>query len=199
MRRILLIAFCFVLLLSTAVLAGYNPNGKVAIHVRAHSAKAGCNYGTIIDCHDIVYTMTSAEVDAFPVFFDLTEYRGCEYAITWPIGWGSAAFTSCSDFVIGSITNRGQGASHTWTGDCKTGVMVPSFLWLYTGSSGTICPVGHPQHGFIYTLDCHENKEAVWTTRWGCAGINGAAGMDPCTDLEPVTPTTWSGIKTLFE
>ena len=199
MRRVLLIALCFVLLLSTAVLAAYNPDAKVAIHIRAHNAKLGCDYGTIVDCHDIVYSFTGESIDAFPVFWDLTEYLGCEYAITWPEAWGTAAWNNCADLVIGEITSPGMGASHTWLGGCKTGVMVPSFLWLYAGSSGLICPIGHPQHGKIYVLSCHDVQEAVRTDRWGCAGLNGATvPVAPC-DLPAVTPTTWGEIKSLFQ
>jgi hypothetical protein len=197
MRRTLLVAFCFVLLLTSAVLAGANPQVKLAIHVRAHNAKLACNYGTIIDCHDIVTTYAGQDVDAFPVFFDLNEWRGCEYAITWPIEWGSAAFTSCSDFVIGSITEPDSGASHTWGGDCGAGVMVPSYLWLYANSSGQICPKGHPHHGHIYALDCHEAVDSVPAISQGCAGLYGAAGADPCAIA--VTPTTWGEIKSLFK
>jgi hypothetical protein len=185
----LALSLCLVGMTSTAF-AGLNPNAKVAIHVRAHSAKLGCTLASPIDsCGDIVTTEPSFSFDAFPVFFDLTEYTGCELGMTWPAWSYSAAFTSCSDFVIGEITQPGDGSSHTWS-DCHTGVAVPCFIWLYADGPGFVCPTIHPGTGAISALDC--SYEIDNATALFCAGVYGATGDDPCVvpALCQVTPTT---------
>ena len=196
MKKALLIALALTLVLTAAAFAGNNPNLKVAIHVRAHNAKLGCNYGTITGCADIVTTEPGYSVDAFPVFYDLNEYLGCEYAICWPAWTYSAAWNNCADLVIGSITESGQGASHTWLG-CQPGpVAVPSFLWLYADYAGNICPCPHPISGLCSVLDCAEGIDDP--VGIFCAGVYGAAGDDPCA-ATGTQPSTWSEIKGMFE
>jgi len=175
-------------------LAGNSPVAKSAVHVRAHNAKLGCSV-TIADCNDIVTTEAGYDVDAFPVFYDLTEFLGCQYGITWPAWTYSAAFTSCSDLVIGSVANSGDGAAHTWTA-CQSGVAIPSFIWLYADGFGLICldvyPDSEPQT--LSVLDCSEGLDIPeWSI---CGGVYGAVGDDAC---EPATEAaTWSEIKKIF-
>jgi hypothetical protein len=174
-----LVVLVCVLGVATTVLAGYNPSAKVAVHVRAHSAKLGCNYGTITGCEDIVYEEPGFSFDAFPVFFNLTEFQGCEFGMTWPTWTYGATFTNCSDLVIGSIVNPGQGSSHTWT-TCQSGVCVPCFLWLYADNPGQVCVIPHPISHVIDVLDCHESVDGAVATF--CAGVYGATGDDPCVE-----------------
>ena len=205
MKKAILISFCFVLGLSTVALAGNNPNAKGTIHVRAHNAKAGCTVG-IEDCGDIVMVEAGFSIDAFPVFYELTEFLGCEYSVVWPAWTYPAAFTNCSDLIIGEVVNPGDGASHTWLA-CQTGVCVPAFLWLYADGPGQICISGNPDHptkpGTAFVLDCAEGLDVL--VGWGCAGVYGGtpdpASGDACAELpKPATePTTWGGIKTLFQ
>jgi type 1 fimbria pilin len=76
MTRVLMIALVLTLALSAAAFAaGLNPDAKVAVHVRAHSAKAGCTVN-ITGCGDIVTTEPGYSIDAFTVFFDLAEFLG---------------------------------------------------------------------------------------------------------------------------
>ena len=197
MRKILIIAVALTLALSAVAFAGANPSGKVACHVRAHNAKAGCTV-TIATCVDIVTTEPGYSVDAFPIFFDLVEYVGCAYGLCWPSWTYSAAWNNCADLVIGSIAWPGDGAAHTWT-TCMPGpVMVPSFVWLYADGPGMICPCPHPDPliGEIQILDCAEgidNPIGVF-----CAGVYGAIGDDPCWPTG-TDPSTWSEIKGMFE
>ena len=196
MKKVLVIAVALTLALSAFAFAGLNPDAKVAVHVRPHSAKAGCTLTpAILDCGDIVTTEPGFSVDAFPVFFDLVEYLGCEYGLCWPSWTYSAAFTNCATFVIGAIDWPGSGASHTWT-DCQYGVMVPSFVWLYASGPGYICVCPHPISGLIAVLDCHEGLDAPRCNF--CAGVYGYIGDDPCwpTGTEA---STWSEIKGMFE
>jgi hypothetical protein len=194
MKRVLLIALVLTLALSTVAFAGFNTEAKVAIHVRAHNAKAGCTV-TIAVCSDVVTTEPGFSIDAFPVFFDLVEFQGCEYGICWPDWTYSAAWNNCADLVIGSITHPGDGASHTWT-SCQYGVMVPSFIWLYADGPGMICPCPHPISGIINTLDCHESVDDPVSIF--CAGVYGLIGDDPCVP-NASAPTSWSEIKGMFE
>jgi hypothetical protein len=197
MRRGILISLFLVCALSTALLAANNPNAKMALHLRPHSAKAGCDYGTIEDCEDIVYELEDGSFDAFPVFFDLIEFLGCEYGLEWPETWSSASFTNCSDFVIGGVVNPGDGAAHTWTSCQPSGVCVPAFVWIVAYGPGQICPTDNPLTGFPKVLDCAQGADSLFTYG-ACAGLYGAEGDDPC-ELNPITPTTWGEIKSLFK
>ena len=196
MKKALVIALALTLALSALAFAGYNPDAKVAVHVRPHNAKAGCVLTpAIVGCGEIVTTEPGFSVDAFPVFFDLTEYLGCEYGLCWPAWAYSAAFTNCADLIIGAIAWPGDGASHTWLA-CQSGVMVPSFVWLYADAGGMICVCPHPISGIIGVLDCHEGIDAPRCNF--CAGVYGLIGDDPC---EPTGTevSTWGEIKGMFE
>jgi hypothetical protein len=196
MKRAVLLVLCLALAASTVASAGNNPVGKIAVHVRGHNAKAGCYPGTgILDCTDIVTTVGFATVDAFPVFFDLAEYLGCEYGICWPDWSYSAVFRSCSDLVVGSITWPGDGASHTWL-TCQTGVCIPSFIWVYADGPGMVCPCPHPISGAISLLDCAEGLDSPVCIF--CAGVYGMIGDDPCEPTE-VEAGTWGALKGMFE
>jgi hypothetical protein len=181
--------------MASACLAGNNPLAKVAVHVRAHNAKAGCNAGTIQSCEDITETFAGSSVDAFPIFYELTEFLGAQYGLTWPAWTYSAAFTNCSDLVIGAIALPGEDAAHTWTA-CQSGFAIPSFVWLYADGAGQICvidAVGADPPG-IYVLDCAEGLDSP--TDNFCAGVYGAAGDDPCNYATEAA--TWSKIKKIF-
>lgn len=197
MRKIIGIMAMVLLLLSTGAPAGDNPDTKVAVHVRTHDAELGCDFGTINDCHDIVVTEPGNNVDAFPVFFDVTEFLGCEYGMWWPLWTYSAAFTNCADFVSGSIAWPGDGASHTWTA-CQTGswVCVPSYIWLYADGPGMICVIPHPVSGVLGVRDCAEGFDAAFFTC--CAGVYGYVGDDPCPAVGEMR-STWGKVKELFD
>jgi hypothetical protein len=200
MKKAIVVFLGLLLLVSTAALCGQNFDiAKGIVHVRDHNAKAGCNYGTFSSCEDIVTTLAGHSIDAFPVFYELTEYQGCEYGLLWPAWQYSAAWNNCSPLVIGSILLSGQGASHTWLTCQFDGYCVPAFIWLYADGPGQICITGHPEHGSAFILDCHEAVDVL--IGWGCAGVYGVSGHDPCGELpEPATvPTTWGDIKSLFE
>jgi hypothetical protein len=129
------------------------------------------------------------------IMFDLVEYLGTEYGMCWPQWTYSAAFTSCSDLVIGAIAWPGDGASHTWTSCQPRPVAVSSFLWLYADGPGMICPCPHPVSGVNQVLDCSEGLDDPICLF--CAGVYGAVGDDPC-DPTGTEPSTWGGIKALF-
>jgi hypothetical protein len=197
MKKAILISACLILTFAAALLAGANTDAKVAVHVRVHNAKLGCNYGTITGCGDIVYTLEGSNVDAFPVFFNLAEYTGCEMGLDFPAE--SAGFTSCSDFVIGGITAPGEGSSHTWTA-CLTGVCVPCYIWFYASGPGLVCPVPFTGTGLVSVLDClYFIDDLNLETQIGCAGVYGATGDDPCAIPGGATaPATWGQVKSLF-
>ena len=186
--------------LTCTCVAGVNQSVKAAVHVRAHNAKQACNV-TITGCADIVTTEAGFSVDAFPVFYDLTEFLGCQYGLTWPSAWGSASFNNCADLVIDGVTNPGEGAAHSWTACQSEPVAVPSFIWLYASGPGIIELIEYPYSDppGIYALDCAEGLD--WPDP--CmfyAGVYGATGQDPCVACEPATEAaTWSEIKSIFK
>ena len=196
MKKVLIAAVALMLVMSAVAFAGNNPIAKVAIHVRPHNAKLGCAV-TIAGCEDIVTTEPGWNVDAFPVFYDLEEFLGVQYGICWPPWQYIAAFTSCSDFVIGAVDWPGSGAAHTWT-NCQAGVAVPGYIWLYADAPGMICPCPHPVFGTIEVLDCLEGIDIPCGIF--CAGVYGMIGDDPCDGgASAREQSTWGGIKSIFE
>ncbi|MFH1312076.1 MAG: hypothetical protein ABIJ00_02510 [Candidatus Eisenbacteria bacterium] len=178
MTRAIIRAAILVLVVSTVCLGGDNPGAKVAIHVKAHVARQTCEtLPAISDSSDIVTTYAGSSFDFFPVFFNLTEYLGVEYGVTWPDWTYTCAFTSCSDLVIGEIESPGDGISHAWS-DCETGaVAIPGWGWLYADSAGMVCIIDHPDADAIYVLDCDEGLDEPIDNF--CAGVYGATGDDP--------------------
>ena len=91
-RPMRLIAFLMITVIGVALiggeaLAGLNANAKVAVHVIPHASRSCTkSYPTITACEEIIYTEAGADVDAFPVFFELAEYQGLDYGMTWPDG-----------------------------------------------------------------------------------------------------------------
>jgi hypothetical protein len=195
MKRVLVAAVALTLILSAVAFAGNNPAAKVAVHVRAHNAKAGCTVA-IATCEDVVTTEPGFSVDAFPVFYDLVEFKGCEYGLCWPAWTYSAAFSNCSDLVIGEVLWPGDGAAHSWS-LCQAGVCVPSFVWLYADGAGMICPCPNPETGVIRVLDCAEGLDSPIGIF--CAGVYGMVGDDPCEPVVATEASTWGGIKGMFE
>jgi uncharacterized repeat protein (TIGR01451 family) len=173
------------LLFSTAVhlstaSAGNNWNIKVAVHVLPHDDFRTCsqNFPGISDCHGILTTHSGCgDVDVFPVFFDIEEYLGVEYGLSWP-GSGSCTFRSCSDLHIGDITWSGNGISQVWFA-CKLGsAVIPGFGWIDLTQPARICVIPHPETGLINILDCWDDVDQPVAAF--CAGVCGEAGDDPC-------------------
>jgi hypothetical protein len=157
---------------------------KGAVHVEPHMART-CADGlpAIASCEDIVTTEPGADVDVFPVFYDLVEYQGFDYALDWP-GTGSCAFTSCSDLTIADIVHPGDGIAHAWY-TCQPGpVAVPGWGWIQ--DYGTVCLIDHPTAGGINVGDCQGVIDIVAVV---CStGIGGSLGGDPCRELPGFGP-----------
>jgi uncharacterized repeat protein (TIGR01451 family) len=119
-------------------------------------------------------------VDVFPVFFDVVEYLGVEYGLTWP-GSGNCAFTSCSNLHIGGIEQPGDGIAQAWT-SCQWGPtgssVVPGFGWIEVTEPGMVSLVPHPETGMIRILDCADGLDAPVGIY--CAGLCGESGDPPC-------------------
>ena len=74
------------LLAGSLATAGSNSGVGVTVHVMAHASKRSCSSGlpSVSWCNDLKTTEASSDVDCFPVFYDLSEYKGCEFGLTWP-------------------------------------------------------------------------------------------------------------------
>jgi hypothetical protein len=130
------------------------------------------------------------------VFYNLVEYKGCEYGLSWP-GTYTCVFNSCSDLVLGGIVNPGDGVSHVWL-DCAYGsVMIPGWISIYEPGQAAICVVEHPESHQVSALDCNDNADHPVFNPF-CAGIGGAEGDDPCHGYISTDGDTWGSIKTLF-
>jgi len=199
MKTVSVICLLLTMLAGSLAVAGNNSNVAVSVHVTAHASKRSCSSGlpSIDRCDDVKTTESSADVDCFPVFYELSEYLGCQYGLTWP-GTYTCTFTSCSDLVIGEIVNPGDGIAHTWT-SCQSGrTAIPGWFRIYEPAGGKVCVVPDPDAGDIYVLDCAEGLDAPFETP-ACAGIAGRPGDDPCGDQPPTQEGTWGEIKTMFD
>jgi len=183
MTRVAPLIVLVVLLAFSLCWAGDNSAAKVAVHVKVHNAKQTCqSLPSISECSDITITYEGSDFDFFPVFFNLTEYVGVEYGVTWPSWSYSCAFTSCSDLVIGSIEWPGDGISQAWT-ECQYGaVAIPGWGWLYADSAGLVSIVEHPRSEVIKVLDCNGGIDGPMDSFR--AGVYGATGDDPCGEGE---------------
>jgi hypothetical protein len=195
MPKTLMIIITVVVIASANAFAGQNPLAKVAVHVIPHASRSCTkSFPSIATCEDIITTEPSPDVDAFPVFFDLTEYQGLEYGMTWP-GMYTAVFTSCSDLTIGGIVATGDGVSHAWTVCQYSGVAIPGWAWIY--DYGVICVVPSPENeeGEITIGDCTPEPDVPVCVF--CAGIGDSVGDDPCIPIS-TEPTTWGAIKGMY-
>ena len=102
MKRPLLLSLFVVFVLATSMLAGDNPDVKLAIHVRAHATKNPCSVN-ITSCSDISTTESSDNFDAFPIFYDVVEFTGCSYSLTWPAWTYSAARQSMKGGLLQAL------------------------------------------------------------------------------------------------
>jgi hypothetical protein len=166
--------------LAGQALAGLNVNAKASVHVIPHASRSCTkSFPAITACEDIVFTEPSPDVDAFPVFFDLVEYQGFDFGMTWP-GLYSAVYTSCSDLTIDGIVFPGDGVSHAWTVCQPSDIAIPGWAWLY--DYGLVCVIPHFETGYIMAGDCQGGATAdtIPFESTFCAGIGGTAGIDPC-------------------
>jgi hypothetical protein len=194
MKKVLVVVVALTLVLSASAFAGQNAAAKGAVHVLPHASRSCVkNFPVITGCGEIITTEAGADVDAFPVFFELAEYQGFDYAMTWP-GLYSSVFTSCSDLTIGGITWPGEGVSHAWYTCQAEPIVVPGWAWIY--DYGYVELVAHPTAGGVIVGDCGGIlDEIICLTK---AGIGGYFGDDPC--LPTATePSTWGGIKGIFK
>jgi hypothetical protein len=194
MKKIFAIAAVVTLVGATAF-AGQNAGvGKAAIHVLDHASRTCTkSFPAIVGCADIQTELAAPDADCFPVFFDLVEYQGFDYGMTWP-GMYTCAFASCSDLTIGTILNPGDGVSHAWY-VCQPGpVAITGWGWIY--DYGTVCLIAHPTAGGPSIGDCAGALDTP--VRTFCAGIGGTPGDDPCAPTG-IQPTTWGAIKDMFK
>ncbi len=181
---------------ATAASAGLNPDAKAAVHVLAHDVSRSCskNFPEIQWCEEIITTFGGCtDVDIFPVFFDLVEYQGIEYGITWP-GFETCVFTSCSDLHIGQLVNSGDGISHAWYVCHTDEVVVAGWGWISAVDYGSICLVDHPAAGGMNVGACSGELDQV--TASYCAGVCGQVGDSPCDIVyHPMNITKTDGLS----
>lgn len=197
--KIGLLSLAALVLVSGLAVAGYNSEVKVGIHVLPHDPERGCfrNYPVIDEPADIVFTYDgcSEEVDFFPVFFDLTECYGVEYAVVWP-GSQTCTFTICSYSHIGQLVNSGDWIAQCFDG-CQTGyAVIPGWGEVIMDVPGYVCMAETEPGGRIGILDCHEAIDVPVANF--CAGVCGTIGEDPLYADQATVPTTWGEIKSLF-
>jgi hypothetical protein len=194
MKKVLVVAVALTLVLSASAFAGANPDGKTAVHVIPHGSRTCAKgYPVVAGCGDIITTEPGLDVDAFPVFYDLNEYQGFDYGMTFP-GPYSCAFTSCSDLAIGTIVWPGDGISHAWY-VCQPGpIVLPGWGWIY--GSGEVHVVPHPTAGGPNIGDCAGELDVP--VCYTFAGIGGFFGDDPCRPTA-TEQSTWGSIKGIFK
>jgi len=199
MKKVLVIAIALTLVITAVALAGENPNAKIAIHIRAHGSCKGLPAFT--SCSGIVFNYTNAvgDIDAMPVFYDLTQYTVTEFGMTWPAEWASMSWTRClGNIGIGTITNPGEGTAISFPA-CMVGTAVaPGYGWLAPmAQPGLVTPVPNPATGDCCVVGCNVPLTKDFPM---CISSGGylMVGDDPCRPTA-TEPSTWGSIKSMFE
>ncbi|MFZ1946834.1 MAG: DUF11 domain-containing protein [bacterium] len=179
-----------------------NSYAKIAVHIRAHGS--GCKaLPAFASCRDIVTTYPGCgDIDAIPVFYDLSEFLVVEFGLTWPAAWGSCSFTRCAgDLAIGYVVNPGDGIAISWTTCQQVWSVVPGIAWLAAGSPGLISPGPDPATGDIGVVNCAPSPGPYYDypVLYARGGVCGLPGDGPCTGPTEVQPTTWGAIKAMFK
>ena len=156
---------------------GTNADVRVAVHVLPHASRSCTkNFPVIETGDDIITTEPGADADCFPVFYYIEEYKGFDYALTWP-GMYSTVFTSCSDVTVGEIVWPGDGISQTWN-TCHNGfTAITGWAWIY--DYGVVQVIPHPDLGSINVRDCHDTVGVAHPNYSVFAGIGGTEGASP--------------------
>jgi hypothetical protein len=199
-KRILAASGILLIAFAVSAVAGSNLYYKVALHV-VSSTERTCESGRpdIHDCDGINTTYQGCgEFDVFPVFFDLVEVRRIEYALIWPVEWGTCAFTACAgDNVIGDIVSAGDGIAHEWTGCRQAQILIPGYARFSASTSPGIVALGtNPTTGFLGVTDCQGNSDLAIGV--SAAGVCGIPGEDPCDCGCDSGQRTWGAIKSMF-
>jgi hypothetical protein len=200
-NRIMLLG-CITVLAVTCAFGGNNPEVKIAVHVTEHEPDRACTRGfpEIEDACDIQARFKGCgDIDFFPVFLDVSEYRGLEYAAAWP-GSYSCVYTVCSYTHIGEIIWPGDWVSQCWA-ECMPGpVAVPGWGWITTDVPGSVCITPVQWTGEITIADCEDDAQLDHPVANFCAGVCGADGDDPCKALDQATvASTWGSVKAMFK
>jgi hypothetical protein len=195
---------CLILLTVTGLLADGNENAKVAVHLLPYDCNRRCirKFPVINSCEEIQTTYVGGvDIDFFPVFFNLVDYQGVEYAVEWP-GSYSCLFIDCADNSLGNIVWPGDGITQAWSTCQPYSVCVPGWGCITVDTPGMVCVVPHPVMGAINTAGCEYTPDPYvldYPDASYCAGIFGVKGHDPCLPKEQATvATTWGSIKHMF-
>ncbi len=193
MERTIAITCLLVLILGAACLAGSNWNSKGAIHILPHGERTCTeNFPVIAGCDDIITTQPGGDLDVFPVFFDIYDYREFTFALFWPEENMDCVFTGCSDYTSATVLYSGEEVTQAWY-ECQPGPVAVTGWLQYDGVDGML--------GFIgpaYVTDCYGSIDGVCGCYW--AGYGGWIGDDPCTPCDPsaADEDTWGEIKAMF-
>jgi hypothetical protein len=200
MKTALTAAAVLALGFATGAVAGSNSNYKAALHVIPHEERTcDANWPEITDCAEINTTYQGCgDFDVFPVFFDLTEVRRIEYALTWPAQWGDCVFTPCAgDYTIGGIVLPGDGIAHVWTQCHRAEIVVTGYARFPAAvSPGLLALAANPATGFLGATDCDGIRD--FATGLAASGVCGIPGEDACDCGCSPGSGTWSAIKSMF-
>ena len=197
MKRAICISAAVLLVMAGSAPGGANPFAKGAVHIMPHTERTcTTDFPVIYNCTDIVTTVAATDIDVFPVFFDLYEYKEFVYSLNWTSG-SSCVFTSCTDYSIGSVVWSGDGIVQGWN-ECQTGNSVVTG-WGHIQGEGYVYMYMHYELNIGGVYDCAGNLDGVCYSYW--SGFGGfAIGDDPCEPVDPsaADESTWGQIKAMF-
>ncbi|HVP57821.1 MAG TPA: DUF11 domain-containing protein, partial [bacterium] len=183
--------------------SGRNGQHKIVVHVKSHPTSCTKNYPTFTNCNQIQTTYPGVgDLDALPVFYDLTEYTVTEFGLRWPSAWGSCSFVRCKgDLAIGGISNPGDGIAIAWTACQHTWAIVPGFAWLSAMGGGGISVCADPATGDVGVVDCQPEPGPYYDHPSALlrAGVGGVVGDNPCAGPARIEGTSWGAIKAMFK
>jgi hypothetical protein len=195
--------------------AGENSGAKILVHIGSPTTKNVCTSEVPADCRDAVVSAPSGNFYNIYVCIgnqsDSVGVAGVQFGIMYDpvIGSGVDIFswTRCGDmeFAMDGWPGYNTGTIVTWvrTFNCQYGPQTTVAGYFYVGvySPDRFSLIPRPVDAAAKVADCNASETdltSVLPSPLGYADFGTGDGYNPCTNIVPTQPTTWSGVKSLF-
>lgn len=201
-------------LLAGPASAGLNSNAKIFLHLGPVVAKNACSTGMVSDCRNAVVT---GSVGAFyhayvgvGNFSDSVGVAGLQFGIDYDdaagVGVDVFSWTLCArlEFPMANWPLNNSGNLMVWDGpNCQFGPTPATAGFFYLGvySPDRLALIPRPVDGFAKVADCNSAEDDLTgqsPSPLGFLDFGTGPGYNPCATIVPVSPVTWSGVKTLL-
>jgi hypothetical protein len=194
--------------------AGLNENAKIFLHL-GPVAKNACVNGIVSDCRNA--TVTGNVNSYYYAFVGVGNYSdsvgvaGLQFGITYndapTVGVDIYSWTLCArlEFPMANWPLNNSGNLMVWDlPNCQFGPAPATAGYFYIGvySPDRLALTVRPNDGFAKVADCNSSEDDLTgqiPSPLGFVDFQTGPGYNPCSTIVPVTPVTWSGVKTLLK